>query len=74
MTALKCVTCGRFMRTTVGASWRMVYSGFPPMPDHEQVRCAACTMNYGPLEGQPGIKPECAAGMCNADTTRDHET
>lgn len=58
-----CVTCGRFMRIETGASWRMVYSGYPPTPDHEENRCKSCTEKHGPLPCQHGIKPEFGAGI-----------
>lgn len=43
-----CCTCGRFIGR--GATVAMRYSGYPPMPDHEDFRCAPCTARLGPLE------------------------
>lgn len=62
---MKCCTCGRFFRHELGVSWKMVYSGHPPTPDHEIYQCKNCTLEYGPLEPQHGIKPECSTGVFN---------
>lgn len=69
MTLPNCTTCGRFCRAEPGASWQMVYSGFPPMPDHERIQCRQCTAQHGPLVGQSNIKPEFAAGVFRDDHT-----
>jgi hypothetical protein len=61
-----CVTCGRFSKVQPGASWKMVYTGYPPMPDHEELQCKRCTQKHGPLQGQAGIKPQYAAGVFRA--------
>lgn len=53
---VKCDWCGRFMRCETGASWVMLYSGYPPTPDREVFRCKGCTEDHGPLTAQPGIR------------------
>jgi hypothetical protein len=58
----KCDQCGRFMRCEPGSSYAMRYSGFPPCPDHEQVRCLRCTASLGPLQASSGIA-EWTAGV-----------
>jgi hypothetical protein len=58
-----CMSCGRFTKEESGASWRMVCSGYPPTPDHDEIRCKVCTEKYGPLQAQAGIKPEYGAGV-----------
>jgi len=63
---LNCESCGRFCKCEPGASWKMVYTGFPPAPDHEVIRCKRCTTELGPLAGQLGIRPEFAAGVFQA--------
>jgi hypothetical protein len=40
----------------------MIYSGHPPTPDREIYQCRKCTVEHGPLEPQPGIKPEASCG------------
>lgn len=59
---IHCDWCGRFMTCKPGASWAMVYSGFPPTPDREVFRCKSCTDLHGPLHAQAGIK-ETEAGI-----------
>lgn len=66
---LNCCTCGRFCTAEPGASWKMIYSGYPPTPDHEVVRCARCTHTLGPLVAQSGIRPEYGAGVFTAETS-----
>lgn len=44
---VNCCTCGRFIGS--GASWAMIYSGYPPEPDHEIYQCAECNGKYGVL-------------------------
>ena len=61
----KCESCGRFMACERGASWRMVYSGYPPTPDREEYRCKRCTKKYGKPDPQHGIKPEASCGIFN---------
>jgi len=56
----KCHDCGRFC---VPAAWKLVYSGYPPSPDREIYRCAACTEKLGPFNPQHGIKPEFSCGQ-----------
>ena len=60
---VNCCSCGRFMRCDPGASWKMVYSGYPPTPDHEDFQCVTCTETHGPLQTQSGIRPEFGAGV-----------
>lgn len=60
---LNCSTCGRFMTIQPGAAWKMVYSGYPPEPDHEAYQCKACTEKHGAFNPQHGIKPECSCGL-----------
>lgn len=38
----KCGDCGRFVNLTETHLVRMVYSGYPPQPDHERFTCHAC--------------------------------
>lgn len=64
----KCDHCGRFMRSEVGSSYAMRYSGHPPCPDHEANRCRSCTDAIGPLKAQPGIA-EWTAGIITADVS-----
>lgn len=61
---LNCCTCGRFMSVEPGASWKMVYSGYPPTPDRELYQCKNCTEKHGALPTDPRIRPECSAGIC----------
>ena len=58
-----CDLCGRFHKCEPGSAWKMVYSGYPPEPDHEATRCKACVDKYGPMEPQHGIRPECNTGI-----------
>lgn len=58
-----CSCCGRFMRVEPGAAWRMVYSGWPPSPDHEDYRCKRCVEKFGAFTPQSGIKPEASCGV-----------
>lgn len=60
---MKCYFCGRFMTCKPGASWKMVYSGHPPTPDHEIYQCKTCTDKHGAFTPQHGIKPECSCGV-----------
>lgn len=60
---LNCCTCGRFCTVEPGASWTMFYSGFPLEPDHEAIRCKACTERLGPPAPQLGIRPEYSTGV-----------
>jgi hypothetical protein len=60
---LKCDNCGRFMVLRDGASWKLIYSGVLPEPDHEIYRCCACVAKLGPFTPQYGIKPECSCGV-----------
>ena len=56
----KCYDCGKFCTPR---AWKMVYSGWPPTPDREIVRCQACFSKNGPFMPQDGIRPECSCGL-----------
>jgi hypothetical protein len=58
-----CNTCGRFFTMIAGVAWKMVYSGFPPEPDHEIYRCADCVAKVGEFSPSAGIKPEFSCGV-----------
>lgn len=60
---LNCCTCGKFMTCEPGASWKMVYNGYPPVPDREMYQCKTCTERHGTLPTQHGIKPEASSGV-----------
>jgi hypothetical protein len=51
------------MKCEPGAAWRMVYSGWPPSPDHEDYRCKRCVEEFGTFMPQDGIKPEASCGV-----------
>lgn len=59
----KCECCGRFMSCKPGAAWQMVYTGYPPTPDHERYRCVQCVQRWGAFDPQDGIKPEASCGQ-----------
>ena len=61
----KCDRCGRFHKCESGSAWKMVYSGYPPEPDHEISRCKKCVEIYGEFYVQNGIKPEYSCGLIN---------
>lgn len=67
----KCDHCGRFMRCEPGSSYAMRYSGHPPVPDHEQTRCKACTEARGPLRPSYGMKEWTAGVVTSSDLGRD---
>lgn len=60
---LRCDICGRFHKGGPGTAWKMIYSGSPPIPDHEVNACATCVGKHGPFEPQHGIKPEMSCGI-----------
>ena len=62
-TGPRCDLCGRFHSAVPGSSWAMIYSGYPPTPDHEVSRCIFCTKVHGPLTAQIGIVPKYGAGI-----------
>lgn len=66
----KCDACGRFMRCDPGSSYAMRYSGFPPAPDHEEVRCQPCTLRIGPLTASSGIAEWTAGVVSHDDSSR----
>jgi len=41
----------------------MVYSGWPPTPDHEIYMCKRCVKKFGAFTPQHGIKPEASCGV-----------
>lgn len=55
-----CHDCGKFC---VPVAWKMVYSGFPPEPDREMVKCRPCFQENGPFIPQSGIRPEYSCGI-----------
>jgi len=66
-----CDLCGRFHKCEPGSAWKMVYSGYPPEPDHEATRCKPCVDMHGPMAAQHGIRPERSTGIVRAaDMTR----
>jgi hypothetical protein len=58
-----CDCCGRFHKCEPGSAWAMVYSGFPPEPDHGLTRCRRCVEKNGAFVPQHGIKPEYSCGI-----------
>ena len=58
-----CDLCGRFHKCEPGSAWKMVYSGYPPEPDHEATRCKVCVDKHGPMDAQHGILPEFSTGI-----------
>ena len=58
-----CDKCGRFHKCEAGSARKMIYSGYPPEPDHEATRCKACVLKHGSMAPQNGIKPECSTGL-----------
>lgn len=49
----KCGDCGRFVNLTETHLVRMVYSGYPPQPDHERFTCHACMFVEHKKEDKP---------------------
>lgn len=64
---MNCSICGRFFRFQSGVAWKMIYSSYPPTPDHEIYRCKACVDTHGPFTPQRGIRPEASCGVVNDD-------
>ena len=59
----KCDCCGRFHNCEIGSAWKMIYSGYPPMPDREITCCVSCVNKYGKFQPQDGIKSEYSCGI-----------
>ena len=51
------------MTCDTGASWKMIYTGQPPTPDHEIYQCKKCTEENGLMPTDFRIKPECSVGF-----------
>ena len=60
---IKCHDCGRFIRIQTGTAWKMLYSGYPPSPDHEIFRCVPCVEKLGEFTPQHGIVPKYSCGV-----------
>ena len=63
---MRCECCGRFFSGAKGYAWKMIYSGHPPMPDHEIYRCPACVVTHGMFAHDERIRPECSCGYKSA--------
>lgn len=68
---MNCCSCGRFV-TEEGASFEMVYSGYPPSPDHEKARCKKCTKRFGALG--TGLVEHCGESRSAPAARKTEET
>lgn len=55
----KCRDCGQFCRPV---QVKMIYTGWPPEPDHEAFLCGRC-YEIRPFEPDPRIRPESSVWM-----------